>query len=108
MNWSKQNRSGHPRRMKRMAITLMLSVVAGGVGLTYADHAGAKTVGFVYVKVNGKDTNAKAHWGEAWSQCRSRYPQTRSVHYNFTSQQYDPKNPGTSWWAQEWTCDDQS
>jgi uncharacterized OsmC-like protein len=90
-------------------MVLTLSAIAGCAGLVGASQASAKPIGFVTIKVNGNDTNANAHWGEAWDACRKMYPDTRSVDYEKTHQALNPGDaPEKYWWEQVWNCDDQS
>jgi hypothetical protein len=94
--------------MRRTAIALALGAVASCAGLAVAGDASADTIGFVYLPVHGNDTNAKAHWGEAWDMCQNWYPTTRSIHYQRTEKAWPPGTPETAKWVQEWTCDDKS
>jgi nicotinamide mononucleotide (NMN) deamidase PncC len=88
-------------------MVLTLSAIAGCAGLVGANQASAKPIGSVFIKVNGNDTNANAHWGEAWDACRKKYPDTRSAHYTDTHQAWSPGDPENPWWEQIWTCNDQ-
>lgn len=108
MNTRIERRSRRTFRMRRIAIALTLGAVAGCAGLACASEANAANIGFVYVKVDGNDTNAKAHWHQAWEMCRIWYPTTRSVHYQRTERAWPPGTPSTAGWVQEWICDDQA
>jgi hypothetical protein len=107
MDTRTQRRSRRIFRVRRAVIALALSAITIGAGLAYANQASAKTIGYVDITVNGQDYNAKAHWGEAWNACTGKYPATRSIHYKNTHQAWDPNDPSTTWYEQDWACDDQ-
>lgn len=88
-------------RKKTLAAALALTAVTGVAGVTLATNASAAQLGTRAVIVSRADANNwGAGWGKAWSACRAKYRNTKSVRF-VDSNDY---GPNTS--AQMWACRD--